>query len=130
MSSHPGMQLHPSNVRRSLSSTAMASSYETSVSVSASPRTRGHDPRKREGLTARIAARTQALRQQIKSYMEDELSSHKIAVRIGGSPDGESTLRCIGGLVVRSRPVLKLSVETTVPDYPRTGTGVLVRLSQ
>ena len=77
----------------------MASSYETSVSVSASPRTRGHDPRKCEGLTARIAARTQALRQQTKSYVEDELSSHEIAVRIGRSSDGEPTLRCVGGLV-------------------------------
>lgn len=77
----------------------MASSYEASVSASASPRTRGHDPRKCEGLTARIAARTQALRQQIKSYVEDELSSNEIAVRIGGSPDGGPTLRCIGGLV-------------------------------
>lgn len=69
------------------------------MSVSVSSRTRGHDPRKCEGLTARIAARTQAPRQQIKSYVEDELSSHKIAVRIGGSPGGESTLRCVGGVV-------------------------------
>lgn len=30
----------------------------------------------------------QALRQQIKSYVEDELSSHETAARIGGSPDG------------------------------------------
>lgn len=43
--------------------------------------------------------RRQVLRQQIKSYVEDELSSHETAARIGGSPDGESTLRCVGGVV-------------------------------
>lgn len=48
---------------------------------------------------ARTDTCRQALRQQIKSYVEDELSSHEITVRIGGSPDGESTPRCIGGLV-------------------------------
>ena len=56
-------------------------------------------PEREENLWARTDTRRQALRQQIKLYVEDELSSHKIAVRISGSPDGEPTPRCIGGLV-------------------------------